>query len=40
MLPVYLTIALYNGAYSMEALTNVIHGISRVLWALALATGS
>ena len=38
MLPVYLTIALYNGAYSMEALTNVIHGISRVLWALALAT--
>ncbi|MBS0254354.1 MAG: sugar transferase [Proteobacteria bacterium] len=39
MLPVFLTIALYNGAYSMRALTDAIYGVGRVLGALAVAAG-
>ena len=36
MLPLFLTIALYNGAYSMRALTDPAYSISRVLVALTL----
>ena len=37
ILPVYLTIALYNGAYSMEALLRPWHGIARAALALFIA---
>lgn len=37
MLPVFLTIALYNGAYSMATLERHLHGIERVLIALGTA---
>lgn len=37
ILPVFLTVALYNGSYSMEALVRVRHGILKALAALAVS---
>jgi hypothetical protein len=38
LLPVFLTIALYNGAYSMRALSNPVHGMGRCAIALLVSS--
>ncbi len=40
ILPVFLTIGLYNGAYSADALAAASHGIAKAVTALALSAGT
>jgi lipopolysaccharide/colanic/teichoic acid biosynthesis glycosyltransferase len=38
LLPVFLTVALYNGAYSMKALMRATHSVTRILLALLISS--
>jgi lipopolysaccharide/colanic/teichoic acid biosynthesis glycosyltransferase len=40
VLPIFLTVGLYNGAYSMAALANAVHGTLRALLALFISSAA
>lgn len=40
LLPVFLTVALYNGAYSMESLVRTTHSITRIMLALLISSAA
>lgn len=40
VLPIFLTVGFYNGAYSISALTNAVHGTLRAMAALAISAAA